>query len=187
MDVDEIHARDPGPASEKIRHFVQAFIERCGMDLTYELGTGEVSGRDRITVVFAGSDTPFLIARNAELLHGLESLAVDLLRLSPEDHELVSFDAEGFKAARARRVQRSAQIAVSSVTETGRPYAFPPMNSRERRMLHLELVSSGLRTESSGEAPRRFVILYPPEQKTEQAAQSTGSREKVIRNAFRPR
>ena len=35
------------------------------------------------------------------------------------------------------------------------------MNSRERRMLHLFLRDSGLRTASSGEGPRRFVVLYP--------------------------
>ncbi len=35
------------------------------------------------------------------------------------------------------------------------------MNSRERRMLHLFLRDSGLQTASSGEGPRRFVVLYP--------------------------
>jgi spoIIIJ-associated protein len=47
------------------------------------------------------------------------------------------------------------------VKESGEPYRFAPMNSRERRMLHLFLKESGLQTSSSGEGPGRFVVLYP--------------------------
>ena len=45
---------------------------------------------------------------------------------------------------------------------SGKPYRFDPMSSRERRMLHLALKrAEGMRTESSGEGPARFVVLYP--------------------------
>jgi spoIIIJ-associated protein len=47
------------------------------------------------------------------------------------------------------------------VDDTDKPYSFPPMNSRERRMLHMFLKDSGLQTASSGEGARRFVVLYP--------------------------
>ncbi len=35
------------------------------------------------------------------------------------------------------------------------------MTSRERRLLHMALVDSGLPTASTGEIPRRYVVLYP--------------------------
>ncbi|MDR3737366.1 MAG: R3H domain-containing nucleic acid-binding protein, partial [Acidobacteriaceae bacterium] len=42
------------------------------------------------------------------------------------------------------------------------PYRFAPMSSRERRILHLVLKQfDDLKTESSGEGPRRCVVLYP--------------------------
>ena len=97
-------------------------------------------------------------------------------------------------------MRRSVEVGVRSVEATGRPYAFPPMNSRERRLLHLELAKSGLRTESSGEASRRFVVVYPVGEiaaaagvaedlpgETRVRDDRSDDRLKVIRNAFRPR
>ena len=176
-----------GSATEKIEDLLAAVLRASALDLTYELKVTAESDRPRIRVVFEGNDTRMLVARNAELLHALEALAVDVLRLSPEDHELISFDAEGYKAQRAERMRRAAGAAVASVQSTGRPYAFPPMNSRERRMLHLELMSSGLRTASSGEASRRFVVVYPAAQAVTGTPNDGQGREKRLRNAFRPR
>jgi spoIIIJ-associated protein len=118
-------------------------------------------GRRDLAVEFSGPDTSLLTARNGELLNALEHLATKVLRLEPEDHDRVSFDAEGFKADRDRRLRESAAAAVERVRATGRTYAFPAMTSRERRMLHMILAESGLRTASSGEGPGRFVVLYP--------------------------
>ena len=108
-----------------------------------------------------GPDAPLLLERDGELLRALEHIAAKMLRLEPEDHDRVSFDAEGFKAERARTLRTSAEHAIAAVEDTARPFNFAPMNSRERRMLHLFLRDSGLQTASSGEGARRFVVLYP--------------------------
>jgi spoIIIJ-associated protein len=102
-----------------------------------------------------------LTARNGEVLNALEHLAAKILRLEPDSHDQVSFDADHFKANRDRRLRDSAAMAIERVRSTGRPFPFPPMSSRERRMLHLILSESGLPTASSGEGPGRFVVLYP--------------------------
>jgi spoIIIJ-associated protein len=118
-------------------------------------------GRRDLAVEFSGPDTHVLTVRNGELLNALEHIATKVVRLEPEDHDRVSFDAEGFKADRDRRLRESAVAAIERVRATGRSYAFPAMTSRERRMLHMILAESGLRTASSGEGPGRFVVLYP--------------------------
>lgn len=56
----------------------------------------------------------------------------------------------------------AADTAAEQVRATNQPYNFAPMNSRERRMLHLALQNyADLRSESSGEGMRRFVVVYP--------------------------
>ena len=102
-----------------------------------------------------------LTARNGELLNAMEHIAAKALRLEPEQHDRISFDADSFKANRDLSLRRSAAEAVDSVRRSGRPYAFAPMTSHERRQLHLLLQESGLPTASSGEVPRRYVVLYP--------------------------
>ena len=60
----------------------------------------------------------------------------------------------------------AADVAAQRVRETGMPYAFAPMSSRERRILHLALRDcTDLRTESAGEAAERHVVVYPKDYK----------------------
>ncbi|MEO6924163.1 MAG: R3H domain-containing nucleic acid-binding protein, partial [Bryocella sp.] len=66
-----------------------------------------------------------------------------------------------YKAERAADLKEIAEEGIDHVEDTNEPFRFPPMTSRERRMLHMFLKDSGLKTASSGEGPRRFVVLYP--------------------------
>jgi spoIIIJ-associated protein len=132
-----------------------------------------------------------LIAQNGELLNALEHLATKILRLDPESQDQVTFDADRFRANRDRRLKDSAVAAIQHVRATGEPYAFPAMNARERRMLHLMLAESGLPTASSGEGAGRYVVLYPAGADTSgYSASSQPARTRDashIRHAFRHR
>lgn len=174
-------------ASERIKWFLQLVLDASGMELEYAISEGAESDEARLEVVFEGRDAALLIARRGELLHALETLATELLGLAPEEHGLLSFNAQDFKESRAREISRVAEIGIAAVQASGRPYAFAPTNSRERRMLHLELAKSGLHTASSGEAARRFVVLYPAELSEEKRSAEGVDRARTIRNAFRPR
>jgi spoIIIJ-associated protein len=139
-----------------------------------------------ISVDLSGPDVPLLLARNGELLLALEHIAAKLLRFEHEDHERISFDAEDFKLLRQQELRLAAQAAIERVRRTGQPFSFSPMSSRERRILHLELASSGLSTASSGEGGRRFVVLYP-EGEHAPAEPSREDRAQAIRQRFRRR
>jgi spoIIIJ-associated protein len=142
----------------------------------------------QISVELTGPDTPLLLARNGELLLAIEHIAAKILRLEPEEHDRVSFDADGFKATRNRELDLMAEMAIQKVRATGEPFSFSPMSSRERRILHLALAKSGLPTASSGTGPGRFVVLYPEGLgPAPAAAPSAEDRTRAIRNSFRRR
>jgi spoIIIJ-associated protein len=142
----------------------------------------------QIMVELTGPDTPLLLSRNGELLLAIEHIAAKILRLEPEDHDRISFDADGFKATRNRELDLMAEMAIQKVRATGEPFCFSPMSSRERRILHLSLAKSGLSTASSGTGPGRFVVLYPEGlEPAPPAAPSAEDRTKAIRNSFRRR
>jgi spoIIIJ-associated protein len=196
--------QDPEPGLKKIEDFLQTLKKPGGLDLEFSIvaGNGKVQPHAgerasetepvstpeipaTITVEFTGPDTPLLTARNGELLLAIEHIAAKLLRLEHEDHDRISFDAENFKVLRQQELRLAAEAAVEKVRRTGQPHAFNPMSSRERRLLHLALASSGLPTASSGLGPRRYVVLYPEgHQPTEPSAQD---RTQAIRNTFRRR
>ena len=206
-------------AAQTLGKFLQAFTSSGGLHLRFRVkvrgpnaGNAEPSegaalasgapesaegrGNDpsrTLYIEFSGPDTPILTAHNGDVLHALEHLAVRILRLEPEEHDRVSFDADHFKANRDRQMRESAAVAIERVRATGRPYPFPAMNSRERRMLHLVLSESGLPTASSGEGPGRFVVLYPAGANVSEPMETEAQRPRReqdavrIRQAFRHR
>jgi spoIIIJ-associated protein len=190
---------DVNQAARTVAKFLQTFTSASGMRLRYrvkargatpEEGAEPVAGPHVLAVEFIGPDTRWLTARNGELLNALEHIATKILRLEPEAHDQISFDADHFKANRDRQLRSMAEEAIERVQTSGRPYSFPPMSSRERRMLHMLLVDSGLQTASSGEGPGRYVVLYPQDGEAPSPAaheESTRARHAQIRERFRPR
>lgn len=158
---------DLARAADTVASLMRLLTTTGGLKLRFRItagaGAADPDGLERrdVYVECKGPDAELLLDRDGELLRALEHVAAKMLRLEPEDHDRVSFDVNGYKAERARALRASADEAIDTVEDTGRPYSFPPMNSRERRMLHLFLRDSGLQTASSGEGPRRYVVLYP--------------------------
>jgi spoIIIJ-associated protein len=201
---------DPGQAARKIEDFLKILNTTGGLNLKSNIlaCNGQVQTNSsgpageatpvssdpsdtnpQVTVELSGPDTPLLTARNGELLHAIEHIAAKILRLEPEEHDYISFDADGFKATRNRELGLMAELAIQKVRSTGRPFSFAPMTSRERRILHLSLAKSGLPTASSGEGPGRFVVLYPEGLEPVQPASTppVADRTRAIRNSFRRR
>ena len=63
---------------------------------------------------------------------------------------------------RIEELRLSAAAAAEKVKRTGVPFRFNPMNSRERRILHLALRDeTDVRSESAGFGSYRQVVIYP--------------------------
>jgi spoIIIJ-associated protein len=205
--------KDPGSAAQKIADFIQILVSKGRLEIKSQIiacngqvqpdssssagaphaaSTKAAPATPEIRVDLTGPDVSLLLSHNGELLHAIEHIAAKILRLEPEEHDSICFDAAGFKADRDRDLQLSAEAAIQRVRSTHQSHAFPPMTSRERRMLHLILAQSGLPTASSGEGPRRFVVLYPEGHQPAASEQpesrpSSPDRTQAIRNRFRPR
>ena len=155
-------------AAQKIAGFLASLNKLGGMRLKYRITAGDgardpegLEGRV-IYVELGGPDVPLLTQHNGELLRALETIAAQMLRLEQREHDLISFDAGNFKALRAQELRMAAEVAAEKVRKTGVPYAFPPQNSRERRLLHMAFRDlQGVETASSGEGPDRFLVVFP--------------------------
>ncbi len=155
-------------AAQKIAGFLATLNKLGGMRLKNRITAGDgardpegLEGR-QIYVELAGPDVPLVTQHNGELLRALETIAGQMLRLDQREGDLVSFDADNFKAMRAAELRLQAETAADKVIRTGVPYAFPPMNSRERRLLHMAFRGIvGVETASNGEGPDRFLAVYP--------------------------
>lgn len=159
-------------SANQLNTFLGPVVRHAGLKLKYRITVDPPIGDDRdwerpdILVEFAGPDSSLLLARGAELLRSLELLAMEMLHLAGNEHEKISFDCMGHRKARLEELRLSARVAADKVRQSGSPYHFAPMSSRERRILHLALRDEqDLRTESDGEGLKRSVVLYPKDYK----------------------
>ena len=107
-----------------------------------------------VGVKFTGPDVDLLLANRAELLLALEHVTMEALRMPSDDHSRISFDANDYRLLRIEELRLSAMAAADKVKRTGVPFRFNPMNSRERRVIHLALRNeTAVRSESLGSGP----------------------------------
>ncbi len=143
----------------------------AGFKLDYTVTEGETPHPDfenpDVLVRFTGADVDLLLANKAELLLALEQLTMEALGMAPEEHSRLCFDANDHRMLRIEELRMSAQAAAERVKKTRVPFHFSPMNSRERRILHLALRDeTEVRSESVGEGPIRQVVVVPADMKT---------------------
>ena len=159
--------QDKVAAARKIESLLKNVIASGGFKLKYRITVNppplsEDLASPEILVELAGADSSLVLERGGEMLRSLETIAHEALHVHHEDHDKIAFDCKGYRAARQHELRLAAEVAAERVTRTGAPYAFAPMTSRERRMIHLAFRDhESLTTQSEGEGGRRYVVLYP--------------------------
>lgn len=155
--------QETGPRIEK---FLSQVIDNAGLELTFTLESGDRPNSEfetpDLVVKFHGDDVDLILSNRAELLLALEHVTQEALRMHSDDHSRIAFDANDYRALRIEELRMTAQVAADKVKSSGQPFRFNPMNSRERRIIHISLRNEPeLRSESSGSGPYRGVIVYP--------------------------
>ena len=155
----------------RIDEFLKKTFRLAGFSLHFKASEGENLHPDfenpDLLVRFGGEDVDLLLANKAELLLALEQLTMEALGMMPEEHSRICFDANDHRLLRIQELRMSAQAAAERVKKSKQPFHFSPMNSRERRILHLSLRDeTEVRSESVGEGPIRQVVVVPADMKT---------------------
>src|SRR5436853_2327853 len=134
--------QDKVALAKKIDALLQSIITNGAFKLKYRITVnppappgGQDLEQPEILVELAGPDSSLVLERGAELLRSIETVVHESLRLSPEDHDKISFDCRGYRAARQQELRLAAQVAAEKVLKAGVPDSFAPMASRERRGL----------------------------------------------------
>jgi spoIIIJ-associated protein len=151
---------------DQVEDFLDRVLDAADLDIDFDLYDGDETHAyfegPTLVVKFDGPDIGCLMANKGEALLALEQLTQEALRMGSDEHALMCFDANDFRLLRQEELRLSALTIAERVRETNTPYRFNPMNSRERRVVHLALRGeTDLRTESSGIGPGRHVVVYP--------------------------
>lgn len=164
----------------RIQEFLQKTLNAAGLKVRWEIVDAENAEPDLINpdliVKFGGADVDLLLANKGEVLLALEHLTMEALRMPPDDHTLLCFDANDYRLLRIEELRLSALTAAEKVKKTKVPFHFNPMTSRERRIIHVALRNEpAVRSESTGIGPHRQVVIYPAGMPSKPAPASAAS------------
>jgi spoIIIJ-associated protein len=103
-----------------------------------------------------GADSGLLLNQGGELLDALQQILNQALgRTLPRGQRIIC-DSNNYRAAREAELRAMAEHAARQVRATSSAFVFGPMESSERRVIHLSLAAEGdLVTESIGEGNGR--------------------------------
>jgi spoIIIJ-associated protein len=107
-----------------------------------------------------GGDLAVLIGRHGRTLDALQMVVSSLLSSTLGFHYPIVVDIEGYKSRRKNKVQSLARSAAARAKKQHGSVSLPPMNSYERRLVHLALVDDdSVVTHSEGVEPMRHVVV----------------------------
>jgi spoIIIJ-associated protein len=150
----------------KLEPLLHEFIKHSPFKLTFSIQRVSAQAGDPDTpecvVDFSGPDADLLLEKNAALLHAIEHVLLKAIRLDDDHFRRIAFDCQDWRWTRIEELRLMAQVAAERVIDTGDPFTLSPMNSHERRIVHLALKDRPqVRTQSEGMGPERKVVIFP--------------------------
>ncbi|MGB7449758.1 MAG: R3H domain-containing nucleic acid-binding protein [Ornithinimicrobium sp.] len=154
-------ATDLEREGEVAADFLESLMDIADLDGDLEV---DVDG-DRAAVSIVDSEDGTvprrLVGSQASVLEALQELTRLAVQAQTGERSRLILDVGGYRADRRRTLARTAEAAIAEVKTNGQRYALEPMTAFERKVVHDEVLRAGLRSESEGEDPRRFVVVLP--------------------------
>jgi spoIIIJ-associated protein len=148
--------RDP---RTEVRGVVRAVTEAAALDLGVEIG----EAGETLEVRLSGADTAFLLGADGQgvVLRALEHL-LQRVYATAGGEEPLRVECEGFRERREQLLVETARALAAAVREDGVARTTDPLNSYERRVIHVALSEEkGIVTYSVGEGSGRRVTVAP--------------------------
>lgn len=141
--------------------FLETLLDIVDMDGDIDV---DVDG-DRASVSIVDSEEGRvprrLVGPGGKVLDALQELTRLAVQAETGNRSRLMLDVAGFRADRRAELVKIAQDAVETVKEDGERVSLSPMSAFERKVVHDAVLAGGLRSESEGAEPRRFVVVLP--------------------------
>jgi spoIIIJ-associated protein len=116
---------------------------------------------NRASVAIVGAKLDNLVGRDGEVLDALQELTRLAVQSSTGDRSRLMLDIGGFRENRRTDLKALADEKAAEAKASGAPIKLAPMNAFERKIVHDRIQDLGLSSESEGEDPNRFVVIFP--------------------------
>jgi spoIIIJ-associated protein len=118
---------------------------------------------DRAVVSIIGDRLRHLVGQDGAVLDALQELTRLAVARETGVRSRLMLDVGGHRARRRTDLTALGPKAAEEVIATGEPAKMAPMSAFERKVVHDAIAAAGLRSESEGVEPQRFVVVLPAE------------------------
>lgn len=148
-----------GAVDERIIAATMDLMGRCGILCRVTVSDGDDGYRSAKVVTDAdGADA--MGGRRNSMINAVQHLVDRMVSKTEGEHVKVNVDINNYRNRRDGKLVQLADGAMKRVAESGEDEHLPPMNARERRVVHMEVAEvDGLTTITEGEGPDRHVII----------------------------
>jgi spoIIIJ-associated protein len=116
---------------------------------------------DRAVVSIIGDRLRHLVGPDGAVLDALQELTRLAVARETGVRSRLMLDVGGHRARRRTDLTVIGTKAAEEVIATGEPVTLSPMSAFERKVVHDAIAAAGLRSESEGVEPQRFVVVLP--------------------------
>ncbi|MFC6085759.1 Jag family protein [Sphaerisporangium aureirubrum] len=102
-----------------------------------------------------------LVGDNGEVLEALQELTRLAVHRRTGERSRLMLDVAGYRHGRRVELSKLATKTAEDVKRSGEARSLQPMTPFERKIVHDAVAAAGLRSESEGEEPQRFVVVLP--------------------------
>jgi spoIIIJ-associated protein len=147
--------------ADAVADFVEELLQQMDVDAIAE--PTEEGGRMYVDIMDGEpDDMSLLIGRHGQTLDAIQELSRQVVSRRLDQRIKVLVDVEDYRKRRTSRIEDTAREAAERVLATGEEQPLEPTDALERKIAH-DVVASieGVRSESRGEDPNRFVVVLP--------------------------
>ncbi|MCR1785432.1 single-stranded DNA-binding protein [Nocardioides carbamazepini] len=116
---------------------------------------------DRAAVSIVGAELSQLVGRDGKVLEALQELTRLAVYRETGERSRLMLDVSGYRADKRTRLTQLGAETAAEVAKSGEPVSLDPMSPFERKIVHDAVAAAGLRSESAGVEPRRYVVVLP--------------------------
>ncbi|GII63351.1 single-stranded DNA-binding protein [Sphaerisporangium krabiense] len=116
---------------------------------------------DRALVSIVDIKGGHLVGPNGEVLEALQELTRLAVHRRTGERSRLMLDVGGYRQGRRAELSKLGAKAAEDVKRSGEAKSLQPMTPFERKIVHDAVAAAGLRSESEGEEPDRYVVVLP--------------------------
>lgn len=102
-----------------------------------------------------------LVGQDGRVLEALQELTRLAVQVQTGERSRLMLDIAGHRAERRKALVELARTAIAAAKESGIKQSLEPMSAFERKVVHDEVATAGLVSESEGVDPHRHVVILP--------------------------